>query len=284
MNPFHPVSRRSVSRRSGRFALFFATLAIGLVGVPTRSVRADDPPPEGGDPQAKVEAKMKEIVRLMRENGQAILEASKGGTSKPKGVTVEPPPAPPGGVAPPGGTPPPPDGTSGGMEGGAPGGTSDGPNGSGPGGEIRRRMEEIVEQASKTSASIPRAIEELIRMIPKKKSGPPSGGSGQPGSDPRGQRDPNKPGGDEPKTGEKDEPKPSERDPKSRDGDKPPADAERDRPKDDDTPAWAAELPPEVRRSAVNADLEKVPPEYREKLIRYQKWLLERAAKARDGR
>lgn len=56
------------------------------------------------------------------------------------------------------------------------------------------------------------------------------------------------------------------------------------KPKEDDTPAWALELPPESRRSALNADPEKVPAQYRDLLIRYQKWLIERVVKARDGK
>ena len=150
--------------------------------------------------------------------------------------------------------------------------------------EIRRRMEEILEQAKKTGAAIPKEIEELIRMIPKKKMGPPSGGPGQPESESRGQRDPNKPKDGEPKTGEKDDPKKGDRDPKNHDGDKPPPDGEKERPKGDDTPPWLAELPPEVRQSIVNSDPAKVPPEYRDRLIEYQKYLIEHAAKARDGR
>lgn len=259
------------------FATLIGALALGSVTAPSRPARADEPPPEGGDVQAKIEAKMKEILRLMRENGQAILEASKGGTEKPKGVTVTPPEPPRSD-----GATPPPDGPSGGMDGGMAGGSTG--TEPGAGGEIRRRMEEIVEQANKTGAAIPRELEELVRMIPKKKSGPPSDGPPPPDSESRKPGDKPNPGDGDPKKKDgKDDPKPGERDPKNR-GDKPPPDGENGRPREDDTPPWIAELPAEVRRSVLNADPAKVPPEYRDLLIRYQKWLLERAAKAKDGR
>lgn len=135
-----------------------AMLPLGAFGV----ARAEDPPHGGGDVQAKIEEKMKEILRLMRENGKMILDVSKGGTEKPKGVEVTPPPTPPsmaegspsGAGTPPGGGTPPPEGNGGGD----------------PGAEVRRRMEELLEQAGQTGAAIPRALEELVRMIPRSKS------------------------------------------------------------------------------------------------------------------
>ena len=249
-----------------------AMLPLGAFGV----ARAEDPPHGGGDVQAKIEEKMKEILRLMRENGKMILDVSKGGTEKPKGVEVTPPPTPPsmaegspsGAGTPPGGGTPPPEGNGGGD----------------PGAEVRRRMEELLEQAGQTGAAIPRALEELVRMIPRSKS--KSKPDGSPPQDPKARkpREKPEPGEQDPKDAEKSDPKDPNRDPKPKEGDKPPPDGEKSDPQSDDTPPWMAELPPEARRSILNADPERVPAQYRELMIRYQKWLAERAAKAKDGR
>lgn len=236
-----------------------------------RGARADDPPQGGDDVQAKIEAKMREILRLMRENGKALLEAAQGGTTKPKGVDFVPP-------DPSMSEPPPPGGAGSGMDGGA-GGSSEG----GAGGEIRRRMDEIIEQSTRTGVAIPKELEELIRMIPRKKSNQPPQGGGQDDPSTRKQDGRKKPE-DEKKDEQSDPKDPQRPDEKPKNGDKPPPEGEKGKPSDDDTPPWAAELPPESRKSALNADPEKVPPQYRELLIRYQKWLLERAGKARDGR
>lgn len=273
MTTFHV---RSLARRLGA-----GLVAAGLLGVPAaflapRAHAADEPPPEGEDLQAKIQQKMQEILRLMRENGKAILDASQGGGARPKGVDVTPPPpdgTPPSGTPPPGVTPPP-----GGMEGSEPAGSGE---------DVRRRMDELLKQMGSGGAAgaIPKELEELVRMIPRKSSNssdgspPPEPGSRKPGEKPKDpQDDPSK------KDPSKDPKESPERDPKPKDGDKPPPDGAKEPPREDDTPPWAAELPPEVRRVALNASPEKVPERYRSLLIRYQKWLQERAAKSRDGR
>lgn len=272
----NPIDFRPLVRHLGT-----GLLAAGLLAVPASllapTARAADEPPSGEeDLQAKIQKKMQEILRLMRENGKAILDASQGGGGRPKGVEVTPPPTdgspPPGSTPPPGGTPPPR-----GKEGTEPGGA---------GTDVRRRMEDLLKQLSSQggAGAIPKELEELVRMIPRKSSSssdgspPPESGERKPGGKPK---DPQ----DDPKKDPSKDPKENpERDPKPKDGDKPPPDGGKDTPRADDTPPWALELPPEVRTIALNASPESVPERFRAKFIRYQKWLQERASKARDGR
>ena len=257
-------------------------LAAGMLGGPAvflapRALAADEPP-DGEDLEAKIKAKMQEILKLMRENGKAILDASQGGGARPKGVEVTPPPpegqppsgTPPSGTPPPGGNPPP-----GGKEGTEPGGT---------GTDVRQRMEELLKQLSSkgTAGAIPKELEALVRMIPKKSS---SSSSGSPPPEPGERKPGDKPKDDPSKQDPSKDPKENpERDPKPKDGDKPPPDGDKAPPRDDDTPPWALELPPEVRRIALNASPESVPEPFRARFIRYQKWLQERASKGRDAR
>lgn len=168
-----------------------------------------------------------------------------------------------------------------GMDGGgtAGGGTPGGEAGA----EVRRRMDEIIDKSGKTGVAIPKELEELIRMIPKKSSSSPPDGSGQGEPKPRDGAPKPKPQDGDPKKDGNETNKDPKRDPKERD-DKPPPEGDKGDPVLDDTPPWALELPAESRQHALNADPEKVPPKYRDLMIRYQKWLLERAAKARDGR
>lgn len=75
-----------------------AAFAAGLALLPFLAgpARAEDG--EGADSpeavQAKIKAQMEKIIRLMRENQQALLEASLGSGKKPKGAEVEPPETP----------------------------------------------------------------------------------------------------------------------------------------------------------------------------------------------
>ncbi len=116
---------------------------------------------EGMDPvSAKVKAQMEKIIRLMRQNEQALIEISTGGKAKPKQVDVD--------VE----VPPSRDGSSGSSE-GANGGAS-GNGASEGGGEQPRGSESVVEKLDElvngqrnTGEKIPGELEELVRMVPQ---------------------------------------------------------------------------------------------------------------------
>src|SRR5262245_43036046 len=125
-----------------------ATAAAALFAA--RPARADDAPPEsGGNP---VEAQMRKVAQLMRENEEALLEASRGARAVPKAVDVPPPPAepaaaakaaePPKETAP--GTPPRPD----------------------AGKQTARSMDDLLSGASQRGHKVRQEIEALLRMIP----------------------------------------------------------------------------------------------------------------------
>ena len=140
-------------------------LALFLAGAglcfPAPLARAEDGPvgPEGGvdgeekaeDVEAEIKAQMDKILRLMRENEKALLEASVAGGGRPQGVEVQPPPGSSESAAmaepPPAGTPPP----------GTP------PQG---GEEVRRRIEELVRSTQQQGGTIPGELENLVKMIP----------------------------------------------------------------------------------------------------------------------
>src|SRR5690349_22574580 len=104
----------------------------------------------------------------MKENEAALLEASRQGGRRPDGPDVKPP-------EPPEGTPPP---AMGPPEGAPPeGGGEPGARGQ----EIRKKLEELVQTTQDKGGSIPKEIEELIKMIPTRSSQSPD----QPDSDPK---------------------------------------------------------------------------------------------------
>jgi hypothetical protein len=142
-----------------------ALLAAGCLFVAAPYARAaDEPGPE--DPRAKLKAQVEKILKLMRENETALLEASMAGGAAPKGPDVKVPEVPPAPGAPgappetsPPGTPPP---SGAGSEGTPSGGGSAGTRGE----EIRKRLDEIIKGQQSGSSQIPEELAELVRMIP----------------------------------------------------------------------------------------------------------------------
>jgi hypothetical protein len=138
-------------RRLLRAALPLALLlAGGAVALPAPLARAEDGP--GGekpaeDLEAQIKAQMEKVVRLMRENEKALLEASVLGGRRPEGVDVKPPPGGTQGAGsaqppPAGGTPPP------------------------QGEDARRKIEEVLRATQQRGGTIPGELENLVKMIP----------------------------------------------------------------------------------------------------------------------
>jgi hypothetical protein len=143
-----------------------ALLAAGCLAVAAPYARAaDEAGPE--DPRAKLKAQVEKILKLMRENEAALLEASTAGGAAPKGPDVkvpDVPPAPGSPETPPPGTPPPSGQGSDGANGGAAGGSSGSPGTSGA--DARKRLEEIIKGQQQGASRIPEELAELVRMIP----------------------------------------------------------------------------------------------------------------------
>jgi hypothetical protein len=99
----------------------------------------------------KIKQQMEKIIRLMRENETALLVASTGGKADPKGPEVVVPPAEEAGA----------EGT-GTPSGGERAGTDPGARGE----EVRRRIERLLEGQGRRATSIPKEIEDLVKMIP----------------------------------------------------------------------------------------------------------------------
>ena len=136
------MSARVLSLR----AALLCAAAAALLAPPSRALA--DGPAEGGDADSlkrEIQAQAEKIVRLMRENEKALLEASRGSGKKPAGVDVGP--IEPGGA----------------REGAAaPAGTGL-PQG---GDEVRRRLEDLLKASQEKGATIPKELEELVKMIP----------------------------------------------------------------------------------------------------------------------
>jgi hypothetical protein len=235
----------------------FAPLALCVALFPVSLAFADEGE-TGESVEQKIKAQLEKIARLMKENEAALLEASRAGGAKPEGPDVKPPEDPP----PPameGATPP---------EGGPPSGER--------GRDIRKRMEELLKTNQEKGGAIPKEIEELIKMIPMRKSesqdqpddDPEKNQQGearkpreqkpQDGKDPKDAKDPNKPDADKREQGK----------------DKPP-EGETGDPARNDLPPWIVGLPPEQQRMIMSGDTKDVPPEYRGLVERYLKWLNE---------
>ena len=123
-------------------------LGLGLLVGPAVPAFADDGGGDEGSSSVEKEIKdqMDKILKLMRENEKAILDAARGSGKKPEGVEVAPPPqGEQAGMAeaPPAGTPPPERGE-----------------------EIRRRMEELEKTTTERGGTIPKELEELVKLIP----------------------------------------------------------------------------------------------------------------------
>ena len=138
-----------------------ALLAAGCLTVAAPYARAaDEAGPE--DPRAKLKAQVEKILKLMRENETALLEASMAGGAAPKGPDVKVPDVPPAPGAPGAPETPPPSGA--GSE-GTPSGSGSGSAGT-RGEEIRKRLDEIIKGQQSGSNRIPDELAELVRMIP----------------------------------------------------------------------------------------------------------------------
>jgi hypothetical protein len=241
---------------TARYLRWIAPLALATLLFPGGRARADDGPEGAESIEQKIKAQLEKIVRLMKENEQALLEASRGSGKKPEGPEVKPPEAPPAmeGAPPPEGTPPPAE----------------------RGEDIRKRIEELLKTTQEKGGAIPKEIEELIKMIPKKSGNPqdqpdPNPEKNQDGEarkrnekppeDGKEPKDPNKPEDPAKKPYETSESKPPE-------GDK-------GDPARNDLPPWIVGLPPETQRKIMNGDTKDVPPEYRSLVERYLKWLNE---------
>ena len=140
--------------------------AAGCLGFAARPARAEDGPPSPQDDvRAKIKAQVEKILKLMRENEAALLEASTAGGAAPKGADVKVPDLPP---APTGTTPPPEGGGNGQGNDGASGSQGKGGGSTGPatGEEIRKRLEELINGQQKGAAKIPDELAELVKMVP----------------------------------------------------------------------------------------------------------------------
>jgi hypothetical protein len=150
---------------------WFPILAAGCLSLAARPARAEDGPTPQEDTRAKVKAQVEKMLKLMRENEAALLEASSAGGNAPKGPDVKVPELPPSpsGQNPQGGGEQ--GGNGSGANGGTPpsGGSSNGgtpPNGGNRGEEIRKRLDELIQGQQQGSGKIPGELETLIEMVP----------------------------------------------------------------------------------------------------------------------
>jgi hypothetical protein len=124
-------------------------------------------------------------------------------------------------------------------------------------------------------------------MIPVSKS-PSQGDPTDPNPEQNSQGDPRqgqktpKPE-DEPKSTEPESAaKPKESgDPKDRTSKTPPPEGETGSPTTPDVPPWLVNLPEQVRELIVSGDPARVPPAYRDLIVRWHKWLAEKAKGSR---
>ena len=234
-------------------ALLCAALALA---VPSGRAFADGEGEESGESiEQKIKAQIEKIIKLMRENEKALLEASRGSGKKPDGVEVKPPDVP--GME----SPPPPDGTAPPLR----------------GDDVRKRLDELLKTSQGSGASIPKELEELVKMIPTR-SGQ---GQGQNQPDPN----PGESGSTKPRDGNRQDKPEDGKDPKGaqkpespakKPGDKTagkPPDGEKSDPLHDDAPPWLVNLPEEYRSMITSGDTEHVPQRYRHLVEAYAKWL-----------
>ncbi len=157
-------------------ACLLAVLAVGLAAPVARAEGEDE---AGGDARAKIKAKMERILRLMRENEEALLKLSTGSSAATRKVDVDVPPPQDAGNA---GSDSSGSGSSGsgssgsgssgsgssGSESGAESGSASGTSGTsggspaGTGAEVVRGLDDI----TRSSGGIPDELKQLVEMIP----------------------------------------------------------------------------------------------------------------------
>ena len=89
--------------------------------------------------------------------------------------------------------------------------------------------------------------------------------------------------GSEPKDGEQETGGKSPEDPADRPNPSDQAEPDPGDPRRPNVPAWITSLPPQVRDALVRGDFERVPPEYRERVQEFIRWMLTRE-RGQDGR
>lgn len=122
----------------------FLTIALLLAGAFAFGSRGAVAGPEEGqdDTRAKIKKQMEKILSLMRESEAALLKATTSASGQPTGVEV-----------------PLPDGQQPTKSGQA--------SGAGAAGEeVRKQLEQLILGSQRAGGEIPKALEELVRMIP----------------------------------------------------------------------------------------------------------------------
>jgi hypothetical protein len=286
----NPTDRRACVRSSDvtddepRFRRRFgpalaAILVAAFAGAVAAPARAEDgegeegEEAEGDDVSARIREQMEKIARLMRENEEALLEASRVGGRDPGPVEVTPPPTPESADSPEGAAPPrhqPPEGIAPPPEGGTPRERGE---------EIRRRMDDLIRGSSERGGRIPRELEELVRMIPRQRGqGSPDPNAPKEEAERRRREGPKEP---EETSGEQKKPEDGQPRPTEEPQSGPPPEGGAGDPARPDVPPWIQELPPEVRRKIVAQDFESVPEAYRTLIRRYLRWLAEQSNPSR---
>jgi len=158
-------------------------LLVGGLAFSSSRAFAEEGDGPADDPRAKLKAQAEKILRLMRENEAALLEASTLGGAQPKGPDVPIPDTPP--APSPSSSQGSPQGSGGTNGGGSSGGSNGGSSGgSGARGEeIRRKLEELIKGQQQGAGRIPDELAQLVQMLPKQQGG----GSGQQGGQPEPQ-------------------------------------------------------------------------------------------------
>ena len=121
------------------FVLFAAALTAGVLASPSWA----EPEGEMDEVSAKIKTQMEKIIRLMRENEDALLELSTGRKARPRRVDVEPPVPPE-------------------SQSAAGAGKKPDPSGA----EAAREIEKLVREQKRAGERIPIELEELVRMVP----------------------------------------------------------------------------------------------------------------------
>jgi hypothetical protein len=262
--PLDGGPRRGSARaaRLARLAVAGLGLLVGLLVASARPARAED---DDAAIRAKLKEQIEKILRLMKENEDALLRVSTGLSGTPKKPEIELPPSSSEGKPPP----------EGGKEDAPPAEDEEAQRA-----EIVRRIKALLEGQREVSREIPAELKELIRLIPQTESQSPSEQPPPPGQPPRPEsqeaRDARKQLEEQQRKEEEaaiqagKEPK-SSRDPKDR------TSLDPDDPEGGASPStvvsWLAGLPPEIRDAFANGDFGSVPAPYRDLIRRYVTWL-----------